>query len=54
VVIHVKLGHGVDPYLEIPMPRSMKGWLKKWFYLKNDDSTPLLVFTGGCPVPLPS
>jgi hypothetical protein len=25
VVIHVKSGHGVDPYLEIPMPRSMKG-----------------------------
>jgi hypothetical protein len=28
-VIHVKLGHRVDPYLEIPMPRSMKGWRKK-------------------------
>jgi hypothetical protein len=26
MVIHVKAGHGVDPYLEIPMPRSMKGW----------------------------
>jgi hypothetical protein len=26
--IHVKAGHGVDPYLEIPMPRSMKGWCK--------------------------
>jgi hypothetical protein len=25
-VIHVKYGHGVDPYLGIPMPRSMKGW----------------------------
>jgi hypothetical protein len=23
--IHVKVGHRVDPYLEIPMPRSMKG-----------------------------
>jgi hypothetical protein len=31
-IIHVKSGHGVDPYLEIPMPRSMKGWRKKWFY----------------------
>jgi hypothetical protein len=29
VVVHVKLGHGVDPYLKIPMPRSMKGWQKK-------------------------
>jgi hypothetical protein len=24
VIIHVKVGHEVDPYLEIPMPRSMK------------------------------
>jgi hypothetical protein len=31
VVIHVKSEHGVDTYLEIPMPRSMKGWRKKWF-----------------------
>jgi hypothetical protein len=29
MVTHVKSGHGVDPYLEIPMPRSMKGWRKK-------------------------
>jgi hypothetical protein len=28
-VIHVESGHGVDPYPEIPMPRSMKGWQKK-------------------------
>jgi hypothetical protein len=47
MVTHVKSGHGVDPYLEIPMPRSMKGWRKKWFYLKNDDSAPLPAFTGG-------
>jgi hypothetical protein len=24
-VIHVKFGHGVDPYFDIPIPRSMKG-----------------------------
>jgi hypothetical protein len=53
-VIRVKAGHGVDPYLEIPMPRSMKGWQKKWFYLKNDASAPLPMFTSGHPVPLPS
>jgi hypothetical protein len=35
-------------------PGSMKGWRKKWFYLKNDDSTPLPVFTSGCHVPLTS
>jgi hypothetical protein len=27
VVIHVKSGHGVDPYFNIPMLRLMKGWL---------------------------
>jgi hypothetical protein len=39
MVIHVKSRHGVDPYLIISMPRSMKGWQKKWFYLRNDAST---------------
>jgi hypothetical protein len=54
VAIHVKLGHGVDPYLEIPMPRSMKGWRKRWFFLKNNDSAPLPMFSGGHPIPLTS
>jgi hypothetical protein len=53
-VIHVKAGHRGDPYLEIPMPRSIKGWQKKWFYLRNDASTPLPAFTSGRPIPLPS
>jgi hypothetical protein len=30
-VIHVKVGHGVDPYLEVPMPRSMKGGRRNGF-----------------------
>jgi hypothetical protein len=51
-VIHVKSRHGVDRYLEILMPRSMKGWRKKWFYLKNDASALLAMFTGGRPIPL--
>jgi hypothetical protein len=49
-----QVGHGVDHYLEIVMPRSMKGWWKKWFYMKNDDSAMLPVFTCGRPIPLPS
>jgi hypothetical protein len=53
-VIHVKFGHGVDPYLNILMPRSMKRWRKKWFYLRNDASTLLPVFTDSRPIPLPS
>jgi hypothetical protein len=44
-VIHVKSGHGVDPYLEIPMPQ---------FFLENDESTPLPAFSSGRPVPLTS
>jgi hypothetical protein len=54
MVIHVKSGHGAYPYLEIPMPKSMKGWQKKGFYSKNDDFTPLPSFIGGHPVPLTS
>jgi hypothetical protein len=51
-VINIKSGHGVDPYLEIPMPKSIKGWWKKWFYLKNKATSPLPAFFGGRPVPL--
>jgi hypothetical protein len=32
----------------------MKGWRKRWFFLKNDDSASLPVFSSGCPVPLTS
>jgi hypothetical protein len=46
-VIHVMLGHRVDPYLEIPMPQTMKGWQKRWSFLKNDDSASLPAFFGG-------
>jgi hypothetical protein len=53
-VIHVKPGHGIDRYLDIPMPTSMNGWRKKWFYLRNDNSMPLPTFTGSHPIPLPS
>jgi hypothetical protein len=52
-VIHVKVGYRVDPYLEIPMPKSMKGWHEKLFYLKNVNSVPLPTFTIGRPVSLP-
>jgi hypothetical protein len=52
--IHVKSRHGVDPYLKIPMPRLMKRWRNKWFYLRNDASAPLPVFTSSRSFPLPS
>jgi hypothetical protein len=54
VVIHVNVGYGVDPYLKIPMPRSMKGWRKKWVDLKNNASAVPPLSTCGCPIPLPS
>jgi hypothetical protein len=54
MVIHVKSKHGVDPYFNIDMPRSMKGWRKKWFFLRNNASVPLPPFNGSHPVPLPS
>jgi hypothetical protein len=47
MIIHLLVEHGVDPYPEISMLRSMKGWWKKWFYLKNDASILLLEFTSG-------
>jgi hypothetical protein len=28
LVIHAKSKQGVDPYFDIPMPKSMKGWQK--------------------------
>jgi hypothetical protein len=36
------------------MPRLMKRWWKKWFYLRNDVSSPLPMFTDGRPISLPS
>jgi hypothetical protein len=54
MIIHVNKGHGVDPYLESPMLRSMKRCWRKCFYLRNDVSALLPMITGGHPVPLPS
>jgi hypothetical protein len=31
MVLHVKWGHGVDQYVQIPVPRSMEGWQKNGF-----------------------
>jgi hypothetical protein len=53
-VIHVKSGHGIDRYLEISMPKSLKGWQKKWIYQRNNASALLLVFTSCRPIPQPS
>jgi hypothetical protein len=54
VIVHVKFEHSIDPYFDIPMPKLMKGWWKKWFYLRNDDFVLLPVFTDNRPIPLPT
>ena len=38
-------GNQVLEYMSIPLSKSNKGWHKLWFYLKNDDATPLPIFT---------
>ena len=32
-------------YMSILLSKSNKGWHKLWFYLRNDDDAPLLIFT---------
>jgi hypothetical protein len=46
--IYVKSRHGVDPYVHLNM------WWKVWFFLRNDDDEPLLVFKGSRLVPQPN
>jgi hypothetical protein len=54
VDIFVRSGHIVDPYFHLPMSRPSNGWQKVWFFPRNDANTPLLVFTGSCPIPIPT
>jgi hypothetical protein len=52
--IHVKSGHDIDPYFNLPMPKPMHGWRKMGFFLKNDAAALLPVFTGNRPIPQPN
>jgi hypothetical protein len=54
VDIHVKSGHGVDPFFDLPMHRSMNRWWKMWFFLRNDAAAPLPVLIGNHPIPQPN
>jgi hypothetical protein len=36
------------------MPKSMKWWRKKWFYMRNNTDAPLPAFTGNHPIPNPT
>jgi hypothetical protein len=53
VVLHVKPGHGVDPYIDLPMLESVNRWQKIWFFMRNDATAPLPMFMGNRPVPQP-
>ena len=39
-------GSRASEYMSIRLSKSNKGWHKLWFYLKNDDTAPLPIFTG--------
>jgi hypothetical protein len=54
VVLHVKSRHGIDPYFDLPIPKSVNEWQKIWFSLRNDAATLLPIFMGNCPVPQPN
>jgi hypothetical protein len=54
MVIHVKYGHGVDHYFDIPMSKSLNGWWKMGFFLRNDAAAPLPAFIDNRPVPQPT
>jgi hypothetical protein len=42
--IHLR-GNQVVQYMSLPLTVSNKGWHKQWFYLKNDPTAPLPIFS---------
>jgi hypothetical protein len=54
VKIQVKSGHGIDPYIDLPMYESTHRWWKIWFFLRNDVAALLHLFMGNRPVPQPN
>jgi hypothetical protein len=54
VDIHVKSGHGIDPYFNLPMPKYMNVWHKMWFSVKNDAVALLPMLMGSRLVPQPN
>jgi hypothetical protein len=52
--IHIKSGYDVDPYFDLPISESVHGRQKMWFFLRNDGTVPLPVFTGNRPIPQPN
>jgi hypothetical protein len=43
--IHLRSSRA-SKYMPILLRKSNKGWHKFWFYLKNDDGTPVPIFSG--------
>jgi hypothetical protein len=53
VDIFIRSRHGVDPHFHIPMSVPPDGWLKLWFFLRNDTDASFPVFMGSHPIPQP-
>ena len=45
VSIRLRSGHRSSEYMSIPLSKSNKGWHSLWFYLKNDATDSLPLFT---------
>jgi hypothetical protein len=43
--IHLR-GNQVVQYMSLSLTTSNKGWHKQWFYLRNDPTAPLSIFSG--------
>jgi hypothetical protein len=54
VDIHFKSEHGVDPYFDLTMLKSVNGWWKMWLFLWNDADVPLPMLTSNRPIPQPN
>jgi hypothetical protein len=53
VDIFLRSGYGVDPYFQLLTYGPPGGWLKVWFFLRNNTDASLPIFMGSHPVPRP-
>jgi hypothetical protein len=52
--IYVHTRPEIDPYFHLSVSNPPIGWLKEWFFLRNDTGAPLPVVTGRCLAAQPS
>jgi hypothetical protein len=51
--IYVRTRIGINPYFHLLASNPSVGWLKEWFFLRNDVGMPLPMVTGKCPTVQP-